>query len=438
MAGHRAGHVAVTAPPPRASYRPAVWVLIGLGAGLLLGIFASSSGSPALLALVRGLEPVGIIFVNAIRMTVVPLVVAMLISGIVSVTDAGLLSRLGLKSLLLGLGLAFTVALFTMVIAVPVLARLPVDPAAAAALRQGITADSASPLGAPSLGQWLIDLVPANVFKAAADGSMLPLIVFTLAFGFALTRVPASRKATVAGFFSGLADAMMVLVGWIIRLAPIGVLALAAPLASRMGAGVAGALLSYVLLAVVLTIAALALIIYPVTVVAGGVSVARLARACAPAQALALSSRSTMASLPAMITAARTLGVPESIVAFVVPLAASMLRVGSAVGQTVAVLFAARLFDVTLSPVQLLAVLITTVATTFTAPGIPGGSIVVMVPILAAAGVPAGAVGILLGADVIPDMFRTMANVTGGISAAVLVGRAREGPALRDRYGNAE
>jgi proton glutamate symport protein len=115
-----------------------------------------------------------------------------------------------------------------------------------------------------------------------------------------------------------------------------------------------------------------------------------------------------------------------------------MLRVGSAVGQTVAVLFAARLFDVTLSPVQLLAVLITTVATTFTAPGIPGGSIVVMVPILAAAGVPAGAVGILLGADVIPDMFRTMANVTGGISAAVLVGRAREGPALRDRYGNAE
>jgi proton glutamate symport protein len=321
---------------------------------------------------------------------------------------------------------------------VPVLARLPVDPAAAAALRQGITADSASPLGAPSLGQWLIDLVPANVFKAAADGSMLPLIVFTLAFGFALTRVPASRKATVAGFFSGLADAMMVLVGWIIRLAPIGVLALAAPLASRMGAGVAGALLSYVLLAVVLTIAALALIIYPVTVVAGGVSVAQLARACAPAQALALSSRSTMASLPAMITAARTLGVPESIVAFVVPLAASMLRVGSAVGQTVAVLFAARLFDVTLSPVQLLAVLITTVATTFTAPGIPGGSIVVMVPILAAAGVPAGAVGILLGADVIPDMFRTMANVTGGISAAVLVGRAREGPALRDRYGNAE
>ncbi len=408
---------------PGTTVRPALWTLAGLAAGLLLGILASRTASASLLAIVRGLEPVGTLFVNAIRMTVVPLVVALLISGLVSVPDTGLLGRLGLRALLLGLSLALVVALFTMVIAVPVLARVQIDAAAAASLRQGITADAPAPLGSPDFAQWLTDLVPANVFKAAADGAMLPLIIFTLAFGFALTRVPAERRAAVAGFFSGLADAMLVLVGWIIRLAPIGVFALSAPLAARMGAGVAGALLSYVLLAVVLTIAALALIVYPVTVVAGGVPLRQLARACAPAQALALSSRSTMASLPAMIDAARALGVPEHVVAFVVPLAASMLRVGSAVGQTVAVLFAARLFNVTLSPVQLLAILITTVVTTFTVPGVPGGSIVVMVPILAAAGVPAGAVGILLGADVIPDMFRTMANVTGGIAAGVVVGR---------------
>ena len=408
---------------PATTVRPALWTLTGLAAGLLLGILASRTASPPLLAMVRGLEPIGTIFVNAIRMTVVPLVVALLISGLVSIKDTGLLGRLGLRALLFGLSMALVVALFTMVIAGPVLARVQIDPAAAASLRQGITPDTPAPLGSPGFAQWLTDLVPANVFKAAADGAMLPLIIFTLAFGFALTRVPADRRATVAGFFSGLADAMLVLVGWIIRLAPIGVFALAAPLAARMGAGVAGALLTYVLLAVILTLAALALIVYPVTVIAGRVPLRRLARACLPAQALALSSRSTMASLPAMIDAARTLGVPEPVVAFVVPLAASMLRVGSAVGQTVAVLFAARLFDVTLSPVQLLAILITTVVTTFTVPGIPGGSIVVMVPILAAAGVPAGAVGILLGADVIPDMFRTMANVTGGIAAGVVVGR---------------
>ncbi|HEU5218851.1 MAG TPA: cation:dicarboxylase symporter family transporter, partial [Gemmatimonadales bacterium] len=181
--------------------------------------------------------------------------------------------------------------------------------------------------------------------------------------------------------------------------------------------------LTYVLVSASLTLAALALIVYPVTVVLGRVHPRELARALAPAQALAFSSRSTMATLPAMIESARRLGVPGSVAGFVVPLAASLLRVGSGVGQTVAVLFAARLYEVTLAPPQLLAILLTTVVTSFAVPGIPGGSIVVMVPILASAGVPASAVAVLLGADAIPDMFRTMANVTGGISAAVMVGR---------------
>jgi Na+/H+-dicarboxylate symporter len=274
------------------------------------------------------------------------------------------------------------------------------------------------------VAQWFTDLVPANPIRAAADGAMLPLIVFTIAFGVALTRVAPERRAAVTGFFAGLADAMMVLVGWVISLAPIGVFALAAPLAARMGMSAAGALLSYIALAAGLTVVVLVVLVYPATVIAGGVPLGRLARACAPAQAVAISSRSTMASLPAMIDAARTLGVTDRVAAFVVPLAASMLRVGSAVGQTVAVLFAARLFNVTIAPLHLAAILIVTVLTTFTVPGIPGGSIVVMVPILLAASVPADAVGILLGADAIPDMFRTLANVTGGIAAAAIVDRS--------------
>lgn len=410
---------------PRAPYGSALRVLAGLALGLALGLAASRSGSPGLLALARGVEPLGTLFVNAIRMTVVPLVVAVLISGIVSISDAGLLTRLGLRSLVLGVGLTTTVAVFTMLIAAPLFARMQVDPAAAEALRQSAVS-AAAPAAPPGLAQWLTDLVPVNPIKAAADGTLLPLLVFTILLGFALTRLSAEMRAPVVGFFAGLGEAMMVLVGWVIRLAPLGVFALAAPLAARMGSGVAGALLSYVAVVAGLTLAALALIVYPVTMLLGRVSLKALARALAPAQALAFSSRSTMATLPAMIESARRLGVPESVVAFVVPLAASMLRVGAGVGQTVAVLFAARLFDVTLSPSQLVTVLLTTVVTTFAIPGIPGGSIVVMVPILAAAGVPAAATGILLGADVIPDMFRTMANVTGGISAGVVVGRGSQ------------
>jgi Na+/H+-dicarboxylate symporter len=399
--------------------------MTGLVAGVVLGIAASVTASPLLLALVRFVEPIGTIFVNAIRMAVVPLVVASLIGGVVSITDQRSLTRLGVRSLIVFAALAISAAVLATVIAAPVLARLEIDPAVAEGLRQSATNKDAAPPTAPGIAQWFTDLVPANPVRAAADGAMLPLIIFTLAFGVALTKVAAEHQTAVVRFFKGLADAMMVLVAWVIRLAPIGVFALAAPLAARMGFSAAGALLSYILLAATLTVFTLAVLVYPATVIAGGVSLGRLVRACAPAQAVALSSRSTMASLPAMIDAARTLGVPERVTAFVVPLAASMLRVGSAVGQTVAVLFAARLFNVTIAPLHLVAILIVTILTTFTVPGIPGGSIVVMVPILLAASVPAEAVGVLLGADVIPDMFRTMANVTGGIAAAAIVGRSK-------------
>jgi Na+/H+-dicarboxylate symporter len=398
--------------------------MAGLFAGVALGIVASVSASPWLLAAVRFLEPVGAMFVNAVRMAVVPLVVASLIGGIVATADDRSLTRLGVRSLIVFAALAISAAVLATLIAAPVLARIDIDPTAAARLRDSAPAASSVQATAPGLAQWFTDLVPANPVKAAADGAMLPLIIFTLGFGAALTKVAAERRTAVVGFFRGLADAMMVLVGWVIALAPVGVFALAAPLAARMGFSAAGALLSYILLAPLLTVVVLAALVYPASVVLGGVPLGRLVRACAPAQALALSSRSTMATLPAMIDAARTLGVAERVTVFVVPLAASMFRVGSAVGQTVAVLFAARLFDVSLAPLQLAAILIVTVLTTFTVPGVPGGSIVVMVPILLAASVPAEAVGVLLGADVIPDMFRTMANATGGIAAAAIVDRS--------------
>ena len=405
------------------TYASPFWTIGGLVAGIGLGILASTSESPLLLAMVRFVEPVGTIFVNAIRMAVIPLVVASLIAGIVSIGDERSLTRLGVRSLVVFLGLALSAAVCAAIVAAPVLARLDID----ASMVEGLRPQSAATAtAAPGVAQWFIDLVPANPIRSAADGAMLPLIVFTIGFGAALTKVSDERRAGVVNFFKGLADAMMVLIRWVIALAPIGVFALAAPLGARMGVSAAGALVSYILLAAILTLAVLAGLVYPVTVVAGRVPLGRLVKSCAPAQAVALSSRSTMASLPAMIDAAKTLGVPGHVIAFVVPLAASMLRVGSAVGQTVAVLFAARLFNVEISPLHLAVIVVVTVLTTFTVPGIPGGSIVVMVPILLAANVPADAVGILLGADVIPDMFRTLANVTGGIAAAAIVGQSEK------------
>jgi proton glutamate symport protein len=274
------------------------------------------------------------------------------------------------------------------------------------------------------VSSWLIDLVPTNAIKAAADGALLPLIVFTIAFGLAVSRIPDDRRRALTTFFAAVADAMLVLVRGIVAFAPLGVMALTAPIAARLGVGVAGALANYIAVAVGLTLLFLAIVVYPAAALFGRVSFRQFARACVPAQSLAISSRSTMATLPAMMDAARSLGVNEPVVALVIPLAATTLRVGAAVGQIVAALFAARLFDVTLSVAQLMSVLVATIFTTVASPGVPGGSIIVMTPVLVAAGIPPGAIGILLGADAIPDMVRTMANVTGGIAAAAIAGRA--------------
>jgi Na+/H+-dicarboxylate symporter len=166
------------------------------------------------------------------------------------------------------------------------------------------------------------------------------------------------------------------------------------------------------------------LVLYPLAVVGGRVGLGEFARAILPAQLVAFSSRSSLAALPAMIDAARTrLGMPPEISGFFLPLAASTYRIAGALAQPTAVLFIAKLYGVELTPTQLIAVVLTVVPTTFSVPGIPAGSIIVMVPILIGAGLPAEGIGVLLGIDAITDMFRTAANVTGDMAGAVVLGR---------------
>jgi len=400
------------------------WVLAGFLSGILIGL-AARVGPAWLTPLINVFDVLGTLFVNAIRMTVIPLVVGMLIAGLGSAQGSKVLSGLGSRAFLL-IMLPVSAAIFAMLAAWPMLGWITIDPAAVTELRSTASLGAAGAAATPTVSSWLIDLVPVNAIKAAADGALLPLIVFTIVFALAVSRIAEDRRIAVTAFFGGVADAMLIVVRWIITFAPIGVMALTAPIVARLGLAVAGALANYVLVSVSLTLIALAIIVYPMASIFGGLSIARFARACIPAQSLAISSRSTMATLPAMMDAARSLGVSEAIVAVVIPMAATMLRVGAAVGQMVAVLFAARLFDVPLSASQMLSVLVTTIFTTVASPGVPGGSIIVMTPVLVAAGIPPGAIGILLGADAIPDMVRTMANVTGGIAAATIVGNRPE------------
>ncbi|HEX7121151.1 MAG TPA: dicarboxylate/amino acid:cation symporter [Gemmatimonadaceae bacterium] len=405
-------------------------VLIGLLGGLAAGLAISMSGSPALLGAARWVEPVGTLFINAIRMTVIPLVVGSLVAGIASASEPRALGRLGISAVVLFAGTLALGGFVTALVAPPMFDLIRIDPAASEALRTtaaGSAATAAEQVSAvPGAAEWIIGLVPANPMRAAADGAMLPLIVFAVVFGLAVASLRGEARQTVARLFEAIRDASLVLVRWVLAAAPIGVFALALPLAARLGLTAAGALAGYILIVAVLTIVLGALVLYPMATSLGGVSLAAFARAALPAQAVAFSSRSSLASLPAAIESARTrLHLPEEMSGFFLPLAASVYRFGAAVGQTAAVLFLAQLYGVDLSAAQLASAVVTVVITSFSVPGVPGGSIVIMAPVLMSAGLPLEGIGILLGVDTIPDMFRTMANVTGHLASATALGGRR-------------
>ncbi len=404
-------------------------VLIGLVGGLALGLGLADSDRAIATGLVAAITPVGTLFINAIRMTVIPLVVASLVVGVGAAPDPRAVGRIGARSLVIFVVVLAAATAFGILLGAPLLATFPLDPAAVDALRAtAVGAGEAAIEGArrvPTVGQWLVELVPANPVRAAADGAMLPLIVASVAFAAALTRVEASRRATLTRVFEGIQDASLVLVRAILALAPIGVFALAVPLAAKMGIAAAGALVGYVVVVSGICILFMALVLYPAAVGLGRVSLRAFAAACLPAQGIAFSSRSSLAAVPAMLESVReTLRLPPMIASFFIPLAASMFRAGAGIGQTVGVLFIARLYGVDLGTAQLLTIGVTSLITSFSVPGVPGGSILVMVPVLMSAGIPLEGVGILLGVDTIPDMFRTTTNVTGHMAASVVLARS--------------
>jgi proton glutamate symport protein len=403
-------------------------VLIGLVAGLVLGMFIAGTALPWLQRLPGIVEPVSVIFINAIRMTVIPLIVSGLIVGIASARDARAIGRLSARALLwFFIGLLAAVA-FSATLAFPLLAKLHIDPAVAAALRADAASTAKTAAEAarqlPSASQWIVDLVPINIFKAFVDGSILPLIFFSLAFGLALTKVEAGRQLIIERFLRGVSDAMLILVQWVLRLAPFGVFALAVPLGARMGLQAAGALIYYIVLLSLIAGAFDLVVLYPSAVLIGRVPLRKFLQASAPAFAVAFSSRSSLAALPAAIEGAKSeLCLPNEIHGFVLSLAASMFRVGGAMAEVVAAAFIARLYGVELLFPQILTIAITVIFTSLTIPGIPAGAIIVMAPVLAAAGVPVEGIGVLMAVDTIPDMFRTSANVVGWLTVATILGR---------------
>jgi Na+/H+-dicarboxylate symporter len=355
--------------------------------------------------------------------------VSSLIVGVASAPDHATVGRLGSRALVWFIVIVALSATIGVLVTPLAFSLVSVDPATLAGLSTG---PSSSELlerarAVPGLAQWLIDLVPLNPLRAAVNDALLPLIVFSLLFGVALTHVEATRRAGVTNLFQGIQEATFVLVRWVLIAAPFGVFALAVPLAARMGLGAVGASIWYMVVVSVLCAVFIVLILYPLASRVGGIPIRDFARAAVPVQALAMGSRSSLATLPVMIEQMQKLGLRADITGFFLPLSASMFRAGAGIGITGGACFVAALYGVDLSAAQLATIAATTTLLSFSVPGIPAGSIVVMVPVLLAADVPIEAVGILIGLDTIPDMLRTTTNVTGTMAvAAALGGRSRD------------
>lgn len=383
-----------------------------------------------MLAAADAAVPIGTLWVNAIRMTVIPLVVSLLITGVASASDVSVIGRIGRRTLAVFVAMLAGATMLAIPLAIAVfsgLARLisvrPALPPGAAEAASSVAAGTS----AVGFAAWLTSLLPTNPVAAAANGAMLPLVLFTLLLALAIARTPAASRETLLGFFRALSEAMLVLVRWIVWLAPAGVFALMLPLGAHGGTGLVGALGFYV---VAYSIASVlfTLLLYPVVAIVGRVPMGAFARAVLPGQLIAFSSSSSIASLPALVEGAeQRLRLPKDVTGFVLPLAVSTFKFAAAVSWTFGALFVAWFYRVDLHAMQYATIAFACVFLGFAAPGVPRGAFLMLAPLFLAIGLPVEGIGILIAVDALPDLFATVLNASGDLAAAALVARYSRG-----------
>ncbi len=400
---------------------PAGWTLGGLALGLGIGIALSTGeGSPAI---VDAAEWLGGLWLRGLQMTIVPLVVALLVMGIVRTIAAAQAGRMAVWTLAQFAAILVAGTTMAALVMPRLLDMFPIPVQAAQALREGLAGAEAQ-AAVPSLAAFVTALVPTNVLASAAADAILPTIVFFALFAVAVTRLPDAPRAQLSLLFEGIAGAMMVVIGWVLKLAPLGVFALSLAVAAKSGTAALGALAHYI--ALVSSIGAVVLVgAYLHATLVARLNPLTFARAMLPAQAVAISTQSSLASVPAMLGSCARLGLREQSGEFVLPLAVALFRAtGPAINLAVAI-YVARLTGVELTAPTLAAGIVVALLTTLGAPSLPGSiSFVSSIgPIALAMGVPVGPLALLVAVEVLPDIMRTVGNVTMDVAVAAAVDR---------------
>ncbi|RAK51368.1 dicarboxylate/amino acid:cation symporter [Phenylobacterium deserti] len=406
-------------------------ILAALVAGLLSGAALAAADVGWLPAAAGFARAAGGLWLDALRMTIVPLVFALLVSGVASAAGAARAGRMAARTFGFFAVLLLAASAFAAIVVPMVLSVAPIPVQAVAPLREALGAPSANVPGLPPFGEWLRSFIPVNPVGAAAEGAMVPLVIFGLVFGLAATRIEPELRDRIVGLFEAVVRTMLVIVGWVLWAAPAGVLALSFVVGASAGLGAAGGLLHYVLTVCGVCLA-VTLAMYPFARVAGGVPLMRFARAVGPAQLVAFSTQSSIASLPAMTLAVQQLAVPVEAGRLVLPLAVSLFRITSAVANMTVAIYAAALFGAVPGPAQLATGAVVAAIVSLAAVGLPSqvSFFTAISPVCLAMGVPLQALPLLLAVESIPDIFRTVGNVTADVAVTAAVGRkasARDG-----------
>jgi Na+/H+-dicarboxylate symporter len=398
-------------------------ILLALLAGLVAGIAAAAAAPASALAWTAYAEPIGDLWLNALRMAIVPLVVGLLVAGIAQTAEAARAGRLAGRSIAIFIALLWISSIAAALLTPLLLQLWPLDPAARDALRMSFS--TAAPAGpVPGFGDFIRSLVPSNPIAAAANDAFLPLIVFTTVFGFAITRLPAAQRDLLTGFFRALADAMLVVIGWVLWLAPIGVFALSYVVGAKAGTSAFGALLHYVAVVSAMGVVVWALA-YPLAMIGGRVRLGAFLKANAPVTAVAISTQSSLASLPAMLKASEELGVPVATSGVALPLAVALFRVTGPVMNLAVAIYVAHVFGIHLGPTQLAMGVAVAAITTMGAVSLPGSISYVssIAPIAMAMGVPIAPLALLVAVETLPDLVRTLGNVTMDVAVTATIAR---------------
>jgi Na+/H+-dicarboxylate symporter len=418
------GKAAGGAAPAGRAFRT-YWALVALIAGIALGALVgrqpSAAGADALA--VAGF--VGTLWLNALKMTVIPLVVALLVVGIAKGREAAAAGRIAARSVLWIVIICTLSAVFGALMILVLTNLFPLPHGTALSLQAalaGVEQKSSAPL--PGIADFFKGIIPDNVVAAAANGDVLPLVVFAVLFALALAYISEPGRRAVVTLFEAIGDALLVIIGWVLWIAPLGVFALAYTVGSAAGGAAFTGLGHYVVLisfiGILVTLAA-----YPLAILVGRVPAGRFARAMIAPEAVAISTRSSIASLPAMLAAARAMGVREQAADVTLPISVALFRATGPAMNTAVAFYVAHWLGYQPSVAQMIAATAVGAVMSYGAVSLPGevSFISSIAPIALALGVPIAPLALLVAVEMVPDIFRTVGNVAMDVAVTTVVDR---------------